>query len=69
MCFVEFEEVIYASQAIKELYGHNLVGLYNLNVDFASISKILIVADLNAGRTCQRRYPTFVLQELSRPTR
>lgn len=27
MCFVEFEEVIYASQAIKELYGHNLGGL------------------------------------------
>lgn len=25
MCFVEFEEVLYASQAIKELYGHNLV--------------------------------------------
>ncbi|WRT63108.1 uncharacterized protein IL334_000011 [Kwoniella shivajii] len=27
MCFVEFEEVIYASQAIKDLYGHNLGGL------------------------------------------
>nr|XP_018266045.1 uncharacterized protein I303_00014 [Kwoniella dejecticola CBS 10117]OBR88203.1 hypothetical protein I303_00014 [Kwoniella dejecticola CBS 10117] len=27
MCFVEFEEVVYASQAIKELYGHNLGGL------------------------------------------
>ncbi|WWC90262.1 uncharacterized protein L201_005195 [Kwoniella dendrophila CBS 6074] len=27
MCFVEFEEVVYASQAIKDLYGHNLGGL------------------------------------------
>ncbi|OCF32306.1 hypothetical protein I316_05974 [Kwoniella heveanensis BCC8398] len=27
MCFVEFEEVLYASQAIKELYGHTLGGL------------------------------------------
>ncbi|WVR03016.1 hypothetical protein IAU60_000005 [Kwoniella sp. DSM 27419] len=27
MCFVEFEEVAYASQAIKDLYGHNLGGL------------------------------------------
>ncbi|ODN73661.1 hypothetical protein L202_07208 [Cryptococcus amylolentus CBS 6039] len=27
MCFVEFEEVGYASQAIKDLYGHNLGGL------------------------------------------
>ncbi|ORX35166.1 hypothetical protein BD324DRAFT_121250 [Kockovaella imperatae] len=27
MCFVEFEEVAFASQAIKELYGHNLGGL------------------------------------------
>ncbi|WWC67413.1 uncharacterized protein I206_101321 [Kwoniella pini CBS 10737] len=27
MCFVEFEEVGFASQAIKELYGHNLGGL------------------------------------------
>ncbi|WVQ82785.1 hypothetical protein IAT38_004917 [Cryptococcus sp. DSM 104549] len=27
MCFVEFEEVVYAAQAIKELYGHNLGGL------------------------------------------
>ncbi|WWD22610.1 hypothetical protein CI109_107103 [Kwoniella shandongensis] len=27
MCFVEFEEVPYASQAIKDLYGHNLGGL------------------------------------------
>ena len=25
MCFVEFEDVGYAAQAIKELYGHNLV--------------------------------------------
>ncbi|KAK8844839.1 hypothetical protein IAR55_006689 [Kwoniella newhampshirensis] len=27
MCFVEFEEVVFASQAIKDLYGHNLGGL------------------------------------------
>ena len=27
MCFVEFEDVPCASQAIKELYGHNLVSL------------------------------------------
>ncbi|WVQ94615.1 hypothetical protein IAU59_001695 [Kwoniella sp. CBS 9459] len=27
MCFVEFEEVHYASQAIKEMYGHTLGGL------------------------------------------
>ncbi|KAK6904586.1 hypothetical protein I203_105402 [Kwoniella mangroviensis CBS 8507] len=27
MCFVEFEEVLFASQAIKDLYGHNLGGL------------------------------------------
>lgn len=26
MCFVEFEEVGAASQAIKDLYGHTLVG-------------------------------------------
>ena len=26
MCFVEFEDVPFASQAIKDLYGHNLVG-------------------------------------------
>jgi hypothetical protein len=25
MCFVEFEDVPYAAQAIKELYGHTLV--------------------------------------------
>ena len=27
MCFVEFEDVPCASQAIKELYGHNSVSL------------------------------------------
>ncbi len=25
MCFVEFEEVTSATQAIRDLYGHNLV--------------------------------------------
>jgi hypothetical protein len=25
MCFVEFEDVGYATLAIKEVYGHNLV--------------------------------------------
>lgn len=25
MCFVEFEDVTFATQAIKDLYGHNLV--------------------------------------------
>lgn len=25
MCFVEFEDILFASQAIKELYGHSLV--------------------------------------------
>lgn len=25
MCFVEFEDIVFASQAIKELYGHSLV--------------------------------------------
>lgn len=38
MCFVEFEEVLYASQAIKELYGHNLVSfITSISISLPSV--------------------------------
>jgi hypothetical protein len=50
MCFVEFEDVGTASQAIKDLYGNNLVSLPSV-AGLCQPSIILFIADGVTGRT------------------
>ena len=38
MCFVEFEDVPFAAQAIKDLYGNNLVRVESDHTDSRAVS-------------------------------
>jgi hypothetical protein len=63
MCFVEFEDVGFAANAIQSLYGHSLVSVGPLVV--VVVCKSLTTVE----RPGQRRHPTVVFQELARSTR
>lgn len=61
MCFVEYEDVSFAAQAIKELYGHNLVSCQLQGTTLADLDDL--------GRPSERRDPIVILKEQSGATR
>jgi hypothetical protein len=66
MCFVEFEEVGYASVAIKELYGHNLVSgisiplhiTYGVASYNSATREPVLIPDRAASSKVESDYPT-----------
>ena len=62
MCFVEFEDVPFASQAIKDLYGHNLVSCHDPSFRASELTRV-------SGRSRQGWDTPELLEKFARTTR